>query len=480
MGLAEELAALGAAGELGRLASQAAGTGGCAAPVRLVGHVDHVDTGTGEVRRAFSTDAEPGGVLRVRCNNRRATVCPACSAVYKGDARQIVLAGLAGGKGTPAGVAAHPAVFATLTAPSFGAVHSRRRAGKGGPVRTCRPRRGECEHGRALGCHVRHGDDDPRLGEPLCADCYDYAGQVVWNSLAARLWKRTRDAVESHLAQAAGLSVAGLRRALRITFVKVAEMQARGVVHFHAVVRVDGRSDDADTPVPPPPWATAGLVEHALRAAVAGTALDCPDPHTPGGTEPMVLRWGVQVDVRPVRSGGPTQTVQVGNYLAKYTTKSVDADGLLDRPVRSLAHLRLLNLPEHARRLVEACWTLGYLPAFAEAVDAAAGRAPGARCGLLRWAHAFGFGGHWVTKSRFYSTTFSALRTARREFARAARFPAGVGTDAFGRVEGDGRTVVLGWWRFAGVGLRGEAEWFFAGAAAGRAAAGGRGTGRAG
>ncbi len=140
MGLAEELAVLGAAGEVGRLASQAAGTGGCAAPVRLVGHVDHVDTGTGEVRRVYASEGEPGGVLRVRCNNRRASVCPACSAVYKGDARQVVLAGLAGGKGTAASVAAHPAVFATLTAPSFGAVHSRRRQGRGGPVRICRPR----------------------------------------------------------------------------------------------------------------------------------------------------------------------------------------------------------------------------------------------------------------------------------------------------------------------------------------------------
>ncbi len=60
MGLAEELAALGAAGELGRLASQAAGTGGCAAPVRLVGCVDHVDAGTGEMRRAYSTLDPPG------------------------------------------------------------------------------------------------------------------------------------------------------------------------------------------------------------------------------------------------------------------------------------------------------------------------------------------------------------------------------------------------------------------------------------
>jgi hypothetical protein len=39
---------------------------------------------------------------------------------------QLIYAGLAGGrKGVPEQVAEHPQVFASLTAPSFGAVHSR-------------------------------------------------------------------------------------------------------------------------------------------------------------------------------------------------------------------------------------------------------------------------------------------------------------------------------------------------------------------
>lgn len=479
VGVAAELAELAGAGQLGALVAQAAGTGGCSRPVRLAGHLDHVDAATGEVRRAFSTAAEPGGVLRVRCNNRRATVCAACSAAYKGDARQIVVSGLAGGKGVPASVGAHPAVFATLTAPSFGAVHSRRRQGKGGPVRACRPRPGVCAHGRPAGCHVLHAEADPRLGEPLCPDCYDYAGQVVWNSLAARLWKRTRDAVESHLAAAAGLSVAALRRQVRVTFVKVAEMQARGVVHFHAVLRLDGRGEDPGDCLLPPGWATAALAEHALRAAVAAVSLQAPDPHAPGGG-PRVLRWGAQVDARPVHAPGPAETAKIGNYLAKYTTKSVNESGLLDHPVRNRAEIAALGLPDHARRLVDACWALGALPGFGEALDEAAGRVAGDRCGLLRWSHGYGFGGHWVTKSRFFSTTFSALRTARRAFARAARFGGDPPVDAFGRVDGDGRTVVLGWWRFAGVGHRGEAERFLAEAAAGAAAARGRGSGAAG
>ena len=87
----------------------------------------------------YDTAAEPGGVLLTACGNRRETVCPACSAVYKRDARQLVRAGLSGGKGIPETIAAHPCVFATFTAPSFGPVHARRMRGK--TVLPCRPRR---------------------------------------------------------------------------------------------------------------------------------------------------------------------------------------------------------------------------------------------------------------------------------------------------------------------------------------------------
>ena len=31
------------------------------------------------------------------------------------------------------------------------------------------------------------------VGEPLCAQCFDYESMVVWNALAPELWRRTRD-----------------------------------------------------------------------------------------------------------------------------------------------------------------------------------------------------------------------------------------------------------------------------------------------
>jgi hypothetical protein len=91
---------------------------GCAHPVRLRGSSRHADPATGEVVREFSSEREPDGVLLKPCGNRRAHVCGACSDVYRGDAWQIVVSGLRGGKGVPETVAGHPLVFATFTAPS--------------------------------------------------------------------------------------------------------------------------------------------------------------------------------------------------------------------------------------------------------------------------------------------------------------------------------------------------------------------------
>jgi hypothetical protein len=96
---------------------QLASTGACSHPIRLRGRIDAIDLATGETAPVYDTSAEPDGVLHVACGNRRESRCPACSQVYKRDARQLVRAGLTGGKGVPESVSAHPCVFATFTAP---------------------------------------------------------------------------------------------------------------------------------------------------------------------------------------------------------------------------------------------------------------------------------------------------------------------------------------------------------------------------
>src|SRR5512132_4339012 len=141
-----------------RLEREMRSTGYCRRPVRLRGQVDAVDVATGESRTVYSTEPEPepDSSLLKCCGNRREAVCPSCAETYRGDAYQLVAAGLRGGKGVPESVTDHPIVFVTLTAPSFGAVHSRRVAG--GDAQRCRPRRHAevCRHGVRLSCGAIH------------------------------------------------------------------------------------------------------------------------------------------------------------------------------------------------------------------------------------------------------------------------------------------------------------------------------------
>ncbi|GAA3231555.1 hypothetical protein GCM10010532_067010 [Dactylosporangium siamense] len=57
-------------------------------------------------------------------------------------------------------------------------------------------------------------------------------------------------------------------RTVRLAMGKAAEMQRRGVIHFHAIIRLDGvdpdNPDDPGATVPPP----AGIDAHDLVAAV--------------------------------------------------------------------------------------------------------------------------------------------------------------------------------------------------------------------
>jgi hypothetical protein len=152
--------------------------GACVDPIRMRVSTLRTMPLTGEIAEVARRQDLPLGVVLIRCMNRRASRCPSCARIYQGDTYQLVRAGIAGGKGVPVSVAANPQVFATLTAPSFGAVHKVADADEPGEV--CRWRRHAlCPHGCERGCRERHGPDDPLIGQPLCPECYDYPGQVA-------------------------------------------------------------------------------------------------------------------------------------------------------------------------------------------------------------------------------------------------------------------------------------------------------------
>ncbi len=409
--------------------------GGCLHPVKLRGRTAAIDLKTGELRPVFDTIDLPGGVIRTACGNRRESVCPACSQVFKRDARQLVRAGLTGGKGVPETVSQHPCVFATLTAPSFGPVHARRM--RGTTVLPCRPRRDarqrRCPHGRDISCHRRHGDHDPLLGRALCGDCYDYTAAVLFNNHAGELWRRFTTYLPRYLARRCGFTQKQFQGAVRVRYVKVAEYQARGVVHFHAVIRLDAPGDDYH---PPPRWLGADLLADAITASAAAVSITTrPSGDTPG-VPVLRLRFGDQADARIIRHDGQLTERAIGNYIAKYATKTLGAPGLPDRPVRTQVDINALRCPRHYKAMMLAAWHLS--PATANPAD---------RYG--RWAHMLGYGGHCLTKSRMYSVTFGQLRQARADRARATRHPGGE-TDPWGRPVHEHTVLIIKTWEYAG------------------------------
>ncbi|MDN5920359.1 MAG: replication initiation protein, partial [Pseudonocardia sp.] len=339
---------------------------------------------------------ERAGDILAPCGNRRASVCPACSDRYASDAFHLVRAGMAGGtKGVPETAAEHPRAFVTLTAPSFGAVHTRR-VSRRGLVVPC-------------GCGDKHHPDDPRIGGALDPDTHDYEGAVLWQAHAGKLWNRFAIALRRALAGMLGVKVREFRDFARLSYAKVAEYQRRGLVHFHAVIRLDG----PDGPTTPAPTAiTAAGLHAAIRDAVRAVCLTVARPDG----APLLLEWGSQVDIRPITptaagqledDGGQITDAALAAYVAKYATKGTGKSEATDRPIRDIAHLAHLDISPHHRRLIETAWHLGGLDEYEE-------------LNLRRWAHMLGFRGHFLTKSQRYSTTFGAIRGERRTWRLVA------------------------------------------------------------
>ncbi len=406
----------------------------CSSPIRLAGERLTVNRDTGEIVERFTSTDAPFGVVLLACGNRRASRCPSCSEVYRHDAYALVRAGVAGDeeRGVPADVATHPRVFATFTAPSFGAVH--RRVVRGTSVLPCRARSGEnrCAHGRAITCNVRHDEKDSAIGQPLCPACYEYTGAVLWNAHVGALWRRTTIAMTRLLAARVGVARSEIGKLVRLSFVKVAEFQTRGLVHLHVILRLDG---PGAAPTAPPTWATSELLCEIVAACAAQTSLRT---IRPDGT-PLRVRWGVQLDIRAIRAGaeGEGSDGAVAGYLAKYATKAAETAGGADRRLRSPYEIGLLPVSAHARAMMATCWALGGLPQYEH-------------LRLRAWAHMLGFRGHFLTKARRYSVTFGALRSARVRYraslAMIARGVIGVPSLA------EESTLVIRAFAFAGIG----------------------------
>lgn len=384
-------------------------------------------------------------IVWARCNNRRASVCPSCSDLYVRDTWQLVHAGCAGGHhNMPPDIAGRPQVFATLTAPSFGPVHN----ATGGVCRDHR-RVGEfrrCPHGKPLWCNKKHDHHDTVVGQPLCVDCYNYLGHALFTWHLPELWRRftitLRRNVTKHLKNK-GISP----RSVRVSFVKVVEMQARAIPHIHALIRLDPTDSEptasGDRGVHGPA-ATRGGGEHRhetgpawqspitaaelaalIQQAAHTIILDISDPRTENPDQPpaLAVRFGTQIDTQPVAS---EETVgqhdspekpgsaarlsprRVSGYLAKYVTKSLQELGISARRLSGEAIVDL-DVTDHVRAVLT---TIEHLACRARDLGIES------LTGIGRWLHTLGYRGHITTKSRRYSTTLGELRARRATWTR--------------------------------------------------------------
>jgi hypothetical protein len=352
--------------------------GFCANPIHLTGRDE-----LGREHQVFT-----------RCNNRRAAACPSCSDLYSRDTWQLIHAGLQGGHhDIPATVTDHPQVFVTLTAPSFGAVHT---VSAGGGCHPRGARNRECPHGKPMWCDRSHSHTDAELGQPLCRDCYDYIGHVLFSWRAPELWRRFTIRVRRRLD-------GELRRRgeqpeqTRISFMKVVELQRRAVPHFHAVIRLDAASEPGQAPAAPDTTISAQDLVELVHQAATETALALPGEKT--------LRFGDQIDIKVIttpseKHGNDRQMSgrKIAGYLAKYVTKSVADFGIAVRRL-SAAAIDQLDVTDHIREILRTIVTISAEVGYAE---------------ILAWIHTLGYRGHVVSKSRQFSTTMTALRERRR------------------------------------------------------------------
>ena len=377
------------------LRAKARATKYCAHPIflRAAGSIDRRST---KISAADYTDR----IVRP-CGSRIRDYCEACSYLYFGDSLVMVRTGLIGGKGVPEAISTHPKAFLTLTAPSYGPVH----AGSG----ICHPNnRGNCIHGVSRRCGIEHAWEDPIVGAPLCNDCFDAVGLIFFNAHISKLWDYTLIELRRELSRIVGTTVRIGQSIVRLEYLRVFELQRRGALHAHVILRLD---DGHELTVDPP----LGIEE--LLRSVAG-AIPRVKLAIQAGSEVVRIAWGSQIDLQAIDQESVNK---VARYLAKYLSKDIgtNPDALGEDPA-----------PDHFIRLYEVAGEMARGLTYPRLISP-------------RSVASLGFSGHIMSASRRFSVTRTTLANIRREFAVVARESRGEAADAAfdggTRYEYDGR-----------------------------------------
>lgn len=355
---------------------------GCARPIVL-----------SRSRRDAKGNFEFGGKAYARCRSRRESRCPSCAEAYSRDARTIIRSGIPD-KRTPG----QHIAFLTLTAPgreAFGTANHRL------PGR----RTGACP------CGKRHKPGYLLLGAPVAPSKFDYDRAASWNNALPELWRRFLIDLDRELNP-------GEAKNYAISYVKVVEVQRRGLWHIHALVRLD-------------PLTKHHRPEKQMYAAVKSAA-----------ASPMVgyHRFGRQVDVKfarqraPRRRSGESEThyqarvkktdtvARFAYYLSKYATKGPE-HAISKGAGGKYYEMHLSKLRAAGRKIADE-----WLEERNEASTRNGNPFGDPRASVVRnsranaTTEAFGYGGQYLTKAQSFGKSFKALREEARAVA-AARYP---------------------------------------------------------
>ena len=195
----------------------------------------------------------------------------------------------------------------------------------------------------------------------MCGDCYDYTAAVLFNACTRATcgagspptcpatWPAWPASPQEHL-----------RAELRIRYVKVAEYQARGVVHFHAVIRLDAHR--RRLPATPGRYtADAAVRRHRpgrRRRPPPVPALRRhrrPGSASAAGTDARPIRRQTTCAATGQRAGLPGR----GELHRQVRHQDPDRPGLPDQRHPPPVDVDALRCSAHYKRMIATAWQLG-------------------------------------------------------------------------------------------------------------------------
>lgn len=351
------------------------GVGECSRPVTLRRTV--TDTRNGS---SHTTDHTK------RCGTRIADRCPSCSALYRGDAFQVIRGGLF----DPMTNLPRVVTMVTLTAPGadvFGKTHSRR-LDKNGKVRRCV-------------CLKHHAENDRAIGTPLDPSTYDYEAATSFNANASRLFAVTMQKLSRVLDR-------------KMQVVRVVEFQTRGLVHIHALVL--GRVSKTTLRL----VVRGGINRRTGRRIAAASS---------GG-----WTWGPQCKADVIKSDTPGKAiaylVKVVNYALKDTGRGAARNYTHNEKMTDAADKGLtcgntfhdcVHGADHAEIMTELLDDATGEITISTVRVHYQGKGTSSRvCRRHRRAEeGWGFRGHVLAKSRSWGCTFHEVRARREQWVAA-------------------------------------------------------------